>query len=191
MISENELWMLSFYRLSEINGAQFFAKLAGSMRDEAIRFDMTRHFSEEAQHAWYWTDCIRQLDCEPLNIGGTYQDRYLSEIGLPANVMEVLALTQVFERRVINHYARQSRRPDIHPAIQDTLTRIMGDEYWHLEWVSKALERLEPRYGKDQIEATLHRYWSIDKAIYQRLLSEHAERLAFAAPELAEGDIPC
>ena len=103
MIPENDLWLLSFYRLSEINGAQFFGKLAGSLRNEKFRAQMTQHFAEEAQHAWYWTQCIQDLDAQPLQLGRTYQDQYLASIGLPANIMEVLSVTQVFERRVIKH----------------------------------------------------------------------------------------
>ncbi len=178
-MTENDLWILSFYRLSEINGAQFFAKLAGHLRDDAIRYDMTRHFSEEAQHAWYWTQCIEQLGAKPLQLDRTYQDQYFANIGLPANIMEILAITQVFERRVINHYAKQARMPGTHPAIKRTLARIMDDEKWHLQWVSDALKALEPEYGEETIRDTLDRYWLADKAIYQRLLSEHNERFAF------------
>ncbi len=179
MLTENELWLLSFYRLSEINGAQFFGKLAGSIRDPHIRHDMTRHFSEEAQHAWYFTEVINHLGYEPLQLDKTYQDQYLANIGLPANMMEVLAITQVFERRVINHYAKQSRLSTQHPLIKQTFDRIMDDEHWHLKWVNQALQNLEPKYGKDNIDNTIKRYWEIDKAIYEKLLDEHEQRFKY------------
>ncbi len=179
MIPENDLWLLSFYRLSEINGAQFFGKLAGSLRNEKFRAHMTRHFAEEAQHAWYWTQCIQDLDAQPLQLGRTYQDQYLASIGLPSNMMEVLAVTQVFERRVIKHYAQQARRVETHPLVRTTIRRIMGDERWHLKWVSQALRSLESEYGRDHIKDTLRRYWAIDKEIYQRLIAEHDQRFAF------------
>lgn len=179
MLTENELWLLSFYRLSEINGAQFFGKLAGTIRDPQIRHDMTRHFSEEAQHAWYFTDCIHQLGHQPIQMRQTYQDRYLENIGLPANIMEVLAITQVFERRVINHYARQSRLPTQHVIVRDTFKRIMEDEHWHLKWVNDALTRLEPRFGRQNIESTIKRYWETDKSIYESLIDEHDQRFDY------------
>jgi rubrerythrin len=179
MLSENELWLPSFYRLSEINGAQFFARLASSLREPEIRHDMTRHFSEEAQHAWYFTDCIHQLGHEPIQLSKTYQDRYLDNIGLPANIMEVLAITQVFERRVINHYAKQSRLPAQNALVRDTFARIMDDEHWHLKWVNEALKQLEPKFGKENIEATIKRYWEVDKDIYENLITEHDQRFAF------------
>lgn len=180
MISENDLWLLSFYRLSEISGAQFFGRLAGSLRNEAIRFNMTRHFSEEAQHAWYWSQCIEQLGAQPLHLDRTYQDQYLAHIGLPANLMEVLAITQVLERRVIKHYSQHARLAIVPAPVHATIQRIMDDERWHLQWVSQALKDLEPAYGKEHIQATLQRYRAADEAIYQRLEQEYGERLGFA-----------
>ena len=67
MIDENELWILSFYRTSEISGALFFGTLARSMRPGPIQHDMTKHFSDEALHSWYWTSCINNLGAQPLN----------------------------------------------------------------------------------------------------------------------------
>ena len=58
-LSENELWLLSFYRTSEISGSLFFGKLARTLRPGPIQIDMTKHFADEANHAWYWTECIR------------------------------------------------------------------------------------------------------------------------------------
>jgi rubrerythrin len=190
MIPENDLWLLSFYRLSEINGALFFGKLAGALRNEEFRAHMTRHFSEEAQHAWYWTQCIQELGAQPLQLDRSYQDQYLVSIGLPANMMEVLAITQVFERRVISHYAQQAHRADTHSLVRTTICRIMQDERWHLEWVSQALRSLESEYGREHIKDTLRRYRTIDKEIYQRLLTEHDERFCLreqGRPSLSGG----
>ena len=178
MLNENELWLLSFYRLSEINGAEFFAKLAKTIRDPQISADLTRHFSEEAQHAWYFTDLIHNLGHKPIRLNRAYQDQYLDNIGIPANIMEILAITQVFERRVINHYAKQSRLQQKNPAISQTFTRIMDDEYWHLKWVNDALTTLEPRFGKENIENTIKHYSEIDKDIYGKLTLEHEQRFA-------------
>jgi hypothetical protein len=85
MISENELWLLSFYRVSEISGALFFGRLARSMRPSSIQADMTKHFSDEAMHAWYWTDCIERLGAKPLKLDVAYQDQYLVAAGMPVD----------------------------------------------------------------------------------------------------------
>src|SRR5689334_4733896 len=93
-IDPNTLWLLSFYRGSEISGALFFGRVARTLSASPIACELSRHFADESQHAWLWTDCIQQLGAKPLAIETVYQDRYLAAAGLPANLMEVLALTQ-------------------------------------------------------------------------------------------------
>ncbi len=182
MLAENELWLLSLYRASEIHGSLFFGRLARVLRPGKIQIDLTKHFADEAQHAWYWTKCIEELGAEPLKLNEAYQDRYVSVTGIPANLMEVLAITQVFEQRVVNQYAMHLKVPDLPPAVASTLDRIMDDERWHLEWVRKALHSLEPEYGHDEVQATIRRFREADREIYEQAMREHAERLAGLIP---------
>jgi len=177
MLSENELWLLSFYRLSEINGAHFFAQLARNIRQPEIQHNLTRHFSEEAQHAWIFTDCLEQLGHNPIKIARTYQD-YLADFGMPANLMEILALTNVFERRVISHYALQARIQTQHPLVRETIKSIKLDEHWHLKWVNQALRDMEPVYGRQTIQDSIARYREIDNAVYAKLLEEYQQRFS-------------
>lgn len=182
MLTENDLWLLSLYRASEIDGSLFFGRLAKVMRPGRIQIDMTKHFADEAQHAWYWTKCIEELGSRPLKLGEAYQDRYVSVTGVPANLMEVLAITQVFEKRVVEQYAMHLRVRDLLPAVARTLERIMDDERWHLSWVKKALRSLEPEYGREEIQATIRRFREGDRDVYERATREHAERLAGLIP---------
>lgn len=177
MLTENERWLLSFYRSSEIGGALFFGRLAKTIRDPLVQVDMTKHFADEAQHAWYWTDCMNQLGEKPISLDETYQDQYSSAVGIPANLMEVLAITYVFEKRVVNQYAKHSNLSIVQPQISETLKKIMGDEKWHLEWVRGALTKMEPDYGKETIEKTLDRFLKADEEVYKGILNEHSERI--------------
>jgi hypothetical protein len=177
MIDANTLWLLSFYRSSEISGALFFGRIARTLSASPIAHDLSRHFADESQHAWLWTDCIQQLGARPLAIDEAYQDRYLAAAGLPANLMEVLALTQVFEQRVIRQYAQHSRASSLAPAIRATLTRIMEDEKWHIRWVRRALADLADRHGKDAVDAALRRFAKADDAVFDQTMNEHAERV--------------
>ncbi len=178
MIDENDLWVLSYYRVSEITGALFFGRLARSLKASSIQHDLTKHFSDEALHAWYWTDCIERLGQMPLKLHDAYQDQYLSAAGMPANIMEVLAITQVFERRVINQYARHSQIPDLRVEILETLQKIMVDEKWHIQWVGDALRSLIPEFGKEIIDQTVQRYREADQKVYQQTLQEHEDRIS-------------
>ena len=176
-LDENERWVLSFYRTSEISGALFFGRLAQTLRPGPIQRDLTKHFADESAHAWYWTECLQRLGSQPLRLDQSYQDQYLEAAGLPVNIMEILAVTQVFEKRVIGQYSRHSAVPDLQPEIQGTLRRIMDDEKWHIQWIRDALVALEPEYGRAAIEATLARYAQADREVYEKTLDEHGQRL--------------
>lgn len=177
MISENELWILSFYRVSEISGALFFGRLARALRPGPIQEDMTKHFSDEAVHAWFWTDCIERLGAKPLKLDASYQDQYLAAAGMPTNMMEILSITQVFERRVINQYKRHRAVAGLHPVERATIDRIMQDERWHIKWIRDALRGMEPEYGRDHIDATLKRYMEADIEVYKKTMAEHEARV--------------
>lgn len=176
-LNENELWLLSFYRTSEISGALFFGRLCKGLRPGPVQHDMTKHFSDEAVHAWIWTDCISQLNGQPLKLSESYQDQYISQAGMPANIMEILALTHVFEKRVIRQYALHSRAPELSEPVKQALARIMEDEKWHLSWVHDALSKMEPEFGKEYIDKTIQRFWDADQEVYKKVMSEHEERV--------------
>lgn len=178
-LGDSQRWLLSFYRTSEISGALFFGRLARAQRPGPIQQDLTRHFADEAQHARYWTDCLDELGCAPLKLGVAYQDQYLAAAGMPANLMEVLAITSVFERRVINQYARHLTAAELEPAVTRTLHRIMEDERWHISWVRDALKDMAAEYGRDHIRATVRRFEQADREVYAATISEHEQRVSF------------
>jgi len=173
----NQIWLLSFYRVSEITGALFFGRLAKSAKPGPIQMDLTRHFADEAAHARLWTDCLAKLGAVPLKLEETYQERYLAAAGMPANLMEVLALTQIFERRVINQYSRHARLPGLDAPVRETLALIMEDEKWHLQWIRDALRGMEAEYGADAIATALKRYAAADKEAYADVLARHGDKL--------------
>ncbi len=177
-ISDDERWLLSFYRTSEVTGSLFFGRLAKTLPPSAIQRDLTQHFADEASHASYWTQAIYDLGLKPDRVKTSYQDAYLDAAGLPVNIMEILAITQIFEKRVIQQYSRHARMDNLHPVVATTLQRIMADERWHIEWVSNALTALEAQFGKNTIAATLQRYTQADQAVYKNVLQEQHERVA-------------
>lgn len=176
-LNENELWILSFYRNSEINGSLFFGRMARTLPPGPVQHDMTKHFADEGQHAWYWTSCIARLGSEPIRLDETYQDRYLAAAGLPTNLMEILAITLTFEKRVIGQYALHRKVPGLRLEVRETIDLIMEDEKWHIQWVSDALELLKPEFGADRVEATLKRFYNADQEVYRSILEEHHQRL--------------
>jgi demethoxyubiquinone hydroxylase (CLK1/Coq7/Cat5 family) len=184
-ISENDRWLLSYYRSSEIDGAVFFGKVAEAVRSPDLAADIAQHFADEAKHAAIWTRCLSDLGVDPLRIRGSYQSQYFDTIGAPANLMEILAITQVFERRVIGQYHRQLRYPSTHPRVRTALEQIMADERWHLQYVRRALASMTDRYGAERVEATIARYTQADNEVYARTLAEYGDRMAFVAKNVS------
>lgn len=178
-ISENDRWLLSFYRSSEIDGAVFFGRVAETVRSSELSADVTRHFADEAKHAAIWTRCLLDLGVEPLRITSSYQSRYFDVAGAPANLMEVMAVTHVFEKRVIGQYTRQLRFPGTHPRVRAALEEIMEDERWHLQYVRHAIAAMTDRYGAERVDAAVARYAWADEEVYARTLAEYGDRMAF------------
>ncbi|HVK98696.1 MAG TPA: ferritin-like domain-containing protein [Dongiaceae bacterium] len=176
-MNDNDRWIVSFYRNSEISGAQFFSRLARVLPAGPIQFDLTKHFADESQHAWYWTKALGDMNLDPIKMTFAYQDHYLEAAGIPTNVMEILALTMVFERRVISQYARHARVRDIHPAVQHALHTIMEDEKWHIQWVGDALKQMEDKFGAERVKNTYERFRKADEEVYGRMIAEHGERV--------------
>ena len=177
MIDDNLRWLLSFYRGSELAGALFFGQLGRRLDPGRIQIDITHHFADEAQHARWWTEALEALGAEPLTLAGNYQDRYLREAGLPANLMEVLAVTQVFEQRVIRQYHRHRAAQALPQVVAATLDRILLDERRHIAWVRAALAAQRHVLGDEAVDAALARYRAADERIHAALLAEHAGRV--------------
>ena len=188
-INENELWLLSFYRYSEIQGALFFARLAQTIPSGPIQCDITRHFADESQHSRYWTDCITQLGKTPLKLSSAYQDKYFKEAGVPKSLMEVLAITQVFEVRAIRQYGLHLKVSNLNPLIRETLNKIMEDEKWHLSWVDAALKDMEQEYTPEKIATTIQNYRQIDRRVFEQTMREHQDRIQSVVPFALQGGI--
>jgi acyl carrier protein/bacterioferritin (cytochrome b1) len=174
-IDENELWILSYYGASELAGALVLGRLASQVDDDDLRVRLTEHCAEEANHAWLWTETILEVGGTPRRVSETYQTRYFAAIGPPASVLEVLALTQVFERRVMRHFRDHLRRPDIHPAVARTLRRMIAEEVGHIGWVKERLDRYAREGEAGAVHAVLRRFAEVDRRVYAGLV-EHRER---------------
>jgi acyl carrier protein len=175
-ISENDLWILSYYRESELAGALIMGRLARETDDDDLRIHLTEHCAEEANHAWLWTKTILEVGGMPRRVSETYQSRYYAEIGQPATELEVLALTQVFEKRVLSHFQDHLRWPNTHPAVARTLERMIAEEAGHIGWVKLRLDRYGREKGEDVVAETLGRFAEVDRKVYTRLI-EYRERL--------------
>ena len=166
-ISENDLWILSYYRESELAGGLIMGRLARETDDDDLRVHLTEHCAEEAHHAWLWTETILKVGGTPKRVAETYQARYYAEIGMPASLLEILTLTQVFERRVIRHFRAHLKWPDVHPAVAETLQRMIEDEVGHISWVKDRLDRYAAEKGEALVKETMRRFTEVDERVYE------------------------
>lgn len=168
-ITENELWLLSYYRESELAGALLMGRLARETDDDDLRVRLTEHCAEEARHAWAWTEAILKVGGTPRRVSETYQSRYHAAVGNPSNLLEVLALTQIFERRVVRHFKAHLSWPGTHPEVARTLQQLIDEEVGHIRWVKDRLDAYGAVHGESVVKEMLDRFQRIDEQVYGEL----------------------
>jgi len=171
-ITDTELTLLNFYRASELHGGLILGQLVEHTRDPDLIVRLTAHSAEEVRHAQMWTETIVAVGGRPRPTKDTYQSRYAAAIGTPSTLLEVLALTQVFERGVYRHFTMHLRRPGTHPAIQATLRQMLDEERGHLLWVKHWLDRQAVTRGA-HVAALLRRFHAIDVVVRAQLLRDY------------------
>ncbi len=170
-ITPRELDFLNFYRASELHGGLILGQVARRTRDIGLVIELTRHSAEEITHSLLWTETILAVGGRVLPVRETYQARYARVIGAPMALLDVLALTQVFERRVYRHFTEHLRRPGTHPAVRATLKRMLEEEKGHLQWVKLWLDE-QSRLRGDVVAATMRRYTEADALVYEGMTTE-------------------
>jgi bacterioferritin (cytochrome b1) len=171
-ITQTELELLNFYRASELHGGLILGQLVQHVRDPHLILRLTRHSAEEIIHAQLWTETIFAVGGQPWPTRDTYQARYATVIGPPSTMLEVLALTQVFERGVYRHFMLHARRPGTHPAVCATLRRMLHDERDHLSWVKHWLDD-QAKTRQELVSRLMRRYAAVDVTVRNKVLREY------------------
>ena len=180
-ITDRELTLLNFYRASELHGGLVLGRLVQHVRDPQLMTQLTAHSAEELMHAQLWTQAIFAVGGRPSPTSDTYQARYAAALGAPTSLLEVLALTQVFERGVYRHFVMHLRRPGTHRIVQATLRRMLADERGHLSWVRDWLDA-QTGARRAAVPVLMRRYSAVDAAIRKQLMNDYQwEELACAS----------
>ena len=170
-VPDRELSFLNFYRASELHGGLILGQVARRVRDGAMATELLRHSAEEVGHARIWTETILAVGGRIQPVRSTYQERYAQAVGRPVGLLHVLALTQVFERRVYRHFVEHLRRPGTHPVVADALRLMLEEEKGHLSWVKEWLDREAAGRG-DEVREVMRRYTEVDRRVYDALTLE-------------------
>ncbi len=176
-VDEIELALLNFYRASELHGGLILGQMVRRTRDPELIMQLTRHSAEEVNHALLWTETIVAVGGKPSPVRDTYQNRYVEVVGTPITLLEVLALTQVFERRVYRHFMLHLRKPGVHPIVARTLQRMLDEERGHLSWVKHWLDEQAREKGRE-VTDVMSRYLAADQRVYDALSIQYGFRSA-------------
>jgi demethoxyubiquinone hydroxylase (CLK1/Coq7/Cat5 family) len=167
-----EVKRLNFYRASELHGGLVLGQLVRRVRDPRLMLSLTRHSAEEIAHAQLWTETILAVGGRPAPVRATYQQRLAQRVGAVSSVFQVLALTQVFERRVYRHFIDHARLAGTHPTVRAMLDRMVEEEKEHLSWVRDWLEEEAESRGV-VLKRVLREYAATDRFVYDELLREY------------------
>jgi hypothetical protein len=183
--TRNLAWKLNWYRQSELEGALLLGRMVRVATDGPLIARLMKHCADEARHGQLWSDCIRDLELPFVRIHRSYQGFFLEHDGTPASLTEVLAFTQIFERRVHKRFTDELTANDLPAAARATFEIMIHDEKDHLEWVH---DWLKPLPGAP---ALLKKYIQIDDALYHRLLpfNDRIWAIPGLGEELARGPI--
>jgi rubrerythrin len=159
----NLAWKLNWFRQSELEGALLLARLVGTVESVDLAARLTRHSAEEAGHSRLWAEVIAELELPHVRIFRSYQSFYLRHGGAPATLLEVLAFTQIFERRVHQRFHEELHRPEMPCPARRAFERMIEDEKDHLAWVATWLRA---RAGAPQV---LRHFEAIDRSVFAEL----------------------
>ncbi len=179
--SERELWVLNFFRNSELHGALLMGRLARSLTDTALLVNTTRHCATEARHAAMLSEVIESLGGRIDPKIATIQERYSAKEGVTTALVDLLVLSEVLEKRVLATYRSYLERTDVEPAARETLTAIVDemeheDTDEHAGWIDGALAASP----KDEVEAAKRRWRTVDAAVVKDI--QHMVNARFPEP---------
>jgi bacterioferritin (cytochrome b1) len=170
-LTDREIWLLNFFRNSELHGALLMGRLARTHFPVQLLANMTRHCATEAHHAALLTELLAELGGKLDPSLPTMQEHYSREGGVPTELIDLLILSEVLEHRVLAVYGEQLNASGLHPRARAVLEEILREEEEHGEgedcWLEQALRTLPPQQVKDS-----RTKWSaIDRKVSEDLYS--------------------
>jgi bacterioferritin (cytochrome b1) len=167
---DRDLWVLNFYRNSELHGALLMGRLARTLTDTSLLVHVTRHCATEARHAAMLSETIAALGGSIDPHVATVQEHYSANGGVPASLIDLLVLSEVLEHRVLTTYRAHLTRAEVAPPIRQCLAEILHEmeeeeDGAHAGWIDDAL-RTHPQAA---VEAANRKWHAIDAEVADEL----------------------
>jgi bacterioferritin (cytochrome b1) len=164
-LTDRELWLLNFYRNSELQGALLMGRLARTMSGTALVTNMTRHCATEAHHAALLSELISELGGDVDTHIETMQEHYAREGGLPKELVDLLVLSETLEHRVLVSYREHIAAPGTDARIRRVLEEILHEEEEHGEGEDAWLEQALRQMPHAEVSASRRKWSEIDGKI--------------------------
>ena len=178
-----KILLFNYYRDAELRGADLILRLINHAENQNIQEKLARHLADATNHAWLWTERIQALGGEPMRIDNGYHRQLRRKAGLPANFLDLLALTCIVSERAYKRYTEHAARPDVAPETLKVLQEMQADEKMHLTWITEKLSELKAKEGSEKVEAALQRYREIEAAVFAEMQQEEQRALAEVGPD--------
>jgi hypothetical protein len=176
-ITDRELWLLNFYRNSELHGALLMGRLARTLSDNELLLQATKHCATEARHAAMLSEAIVSAGGRLDPAVKPVQQHYSASGGIPKALADLLVLSETLEKRVLTTYRAHMGRSDVHPIVRKTIEGILqemehehGDE--HAGWIDTALNALPA----GDVQSAETRWRAIDRDVANELAKQLDER---------------
>ena len=170
------LTVLSFYREAELHGARLLLVMHHHLRDPDSQIKLTRHLADETRHAFLWTQRISEMGGTPIAITNGYQHRLGLRVGIPKDIIDLLALTSVAENRALERYRSHAQQEGVDDRTLEVLKTVSTDEKWHLAWVDAKMHEIAERRGdKGRPIRALEKLRAIESEVYATFIAEEAE----------------
>jgi hypothetical protein len=176
-----ELWLLAFYRNSELHGALLMGRLARSYSDPVLATNLTHHCATEARHAAMLTEALAALGSRLDLETGTIQERYGEAGGIPTELVDLLVLSEILEKRVLTSYRAHLQGNDVSSVARGTLEAIVSEMEReedgtdpHAGWIDRALDDMPPQ----AVSAAKERWQRVDADVAASLMRMLDKRFA-------------
>lgn len=168
--SDRELWVLNFYRNSELHGALLMGRLARTVADTDLLVHVTRHCATEARHAAMLSETIAALGGPIDPHVTTVQEHYSAKGGVPASLVDLLVVSEILEHRVRITYRAHLTGARVEPAVRQCLTEILREmeeeeDGEHAGWIDRVLGAHPPA----AVEAASRKWRAIDADVAREL----------------------
>jgi bacterioferritin (cytochrome b1) len=170
---QRETFVYSYYRDGEIHGSGLLYRLLKWWKDPEAQMMLSEHLADETRHAWLWTQRIKELGQQPMEIDDGYQTRIGRKAGMVRNLVDLLALTVVVEQRALRRYSEHLKRKDVSERTREVLEAVTRDEGWHVDWIRRKGRELAMEQGEpERFDRALERFRRIDREVWTELESK-------------------